>query len=167
MKIEDIIGSISEKYVQDYFQIHFKKYGFTKIKKIPIDGDFIAWKKEKPYRIEIERMTSNFLHHGHDFERINLIAVLWNDENICKKDKILQLDTEHFMKWYNAIREEDLIEERKSIEEIAFDTEIKSINGELVVKIPTEFYDSFPFKTMIHTNIGKIIRKTEPQRKIL
>jgi hypothetical protein len=166
MKIEDLIGSISEKYVQEYFRVHFKNYGFTKIKRIPIDGDFIAWKGTRPFRIEIERMTSNFLHHGHDIERINLIAVLWNDQNIFDKEKILQLDAEHFMKWFNATREETIIEERQSIEEIAIDTEIKDIKGELVVKIPTEFYDTFPLKTAIHAKIEKIIRKNEPQKKV-
>lgn len=162
----EILGAFLEKDIQNYFESHFKRYGFDRVKKTVIDGNFIGWKKDKQYKIEIERKSSNFLLHGHDPDKINVILVLINDRDIGCKEKIMQIEQSHFLEWANAFKEDELIAKQKAVNEITFDTEIKETNKELVIKIPAEFYNSFPEKSLVNVVISKFTHQYEKVTKV-
>lgn len=160
MPIESL-HSITEDDLHTYFILHYKRYGFSKVKRIKRYGDFDAWKGGKRYRVEIEKKASNFILHGHDPKIIDLIFVLIEDRNINQNNKIVKFDGKHVLEWINSEQADEILKEHKAVQSISIDTEIKSIKGELVIKIPEEFYIAFPEKTLVSLTISKLGYKQE------
>lgn len=74
----------SELEFKKWFEKNFKKLGYSKIirkdnGKFP---DFIMLKKGKEIRVELETLSSNFIFHKHDKEKVDEIVCIKKDVDI-------------------------------------------------------------------------------------
>lgn len=71
----------SEEHFTGWFEKNFKKLGYTKIikknvKKFP---DFIMLRNNKEIRVELETLSSNFILHKHDKDKVDEVICIEKD----------------------------------------------------------------------------------------
>ncbi len=82
---------------REWFENNFQILGFDEIKESKDRGspNFTMIKEGEEIRVELETLSSNFLKHGHDSEKIDLVICLLKDEELPVETKeITELELE-------------------------------------------------------------------------
>jgi len=85
--MKDIIKN--EKQFADWFKENYKKLGYSKIIRGDISRcpDFVMVRNGKEVRVELETVSSNFLAHKHDLNKVDEILCLVKDVELGKPVK--------------------------------------------------------------------------------
>ncbi len=69
---------------REWFEENFQNLGFDKIKETKERGspNYVMEKDGEEIRVELETLASNFLKHGHDSKKIDLVICLLKDEEL-------------------------------------------------------------------------------------
>ena len=79
----------NEKQFADWFKENYKKLGYSKIIRGDISRcpDFVMVRNGKEVRVELETVSSNFLAHKHDLNKVDEILCLVKDVELGKPVK--------------------------------------------------------------------------------
>ena len=157
--------SLNERTIQEYFEGNFNRYGFSEIKQIARNGDFIAWKGKRKFVVEIEKEKSSFKIHNHDISKIDFVIFLTDDGTLnLPKDKEIKIDEKHFFEWFENSYKEKLSDEQQKITDLTLTSKIafNSADERLYIPIPEEIEGIFLPETIIEIRIKKL---TSPNNK--
>ncbi|MBL7839213.1 MAG: hypothetical protein JNJ75_03640 [Cyclobacteriaceae bacterium] len=133
-------SDIREYWIQQYFAVHYKRYGFK-----AIEGPFESgpdFTTSTGIGIEIERACQNYINHGHPtqgtFSNVKFLVVL-SSKMVAEQrrhllpPKIIVIDKEHFVTWF-----------QKASKEYALTKSKQRTNQQLTLRvelIANEFYN--------------------------
>lgn len=130
-------GKIKEYWIQEFFNEHYKDFGFKSIKgPFDIGPDFLT---EGNVGIEIERDWKSYINHGHpsneNFSRVEYLIVLTQENPPNNKLKLLpktifHIDIEKFVPWFRQKCREFVENREKNLEEQQLTLRIELIKGE-------------------------------------